>query len=750
MENSKLDELTQAIEDYITAVKVYGSNTDAIETLKKTFKSNNITIQDWNTIVQIINDIGDIESLSLENNFNIFNNLKDILEEVTTSLESKASKVEVAQALLEAIAPKLDIVNGIVVKNTISALGNLSDYNVGQVFYIRNDGKIYQLNSSYGLDLVFDFKYIDAGRVDSMEIIHVVNAYYNSIDIRLLDKNNNVITSASTLFTPATTTKAGLMPAKDKATLDNIPNVYETKNAAQNSHDSLHNEIVAETTRATGVEAQKESLGNKQTVVNDSTATDANYLSAKAVRDFVNSSITSGASFFRGNFDYLENVPSGKTGTTLLGIEWQTTDPDAPHFVSNNDYALVNDDETHYDEAWRYKYVLGTGWLAEYKVNEAPFTQAQLYAINSGITATKVGLYDEHISDTDIHVTTEDKTKWDDVVNKQNKVIYSETEPENPQENDVWVSDTLELEGNTVIGNGLKVTESGSTKTLSVDIDNIRIRTLDSLFVDVNFNKTFAQIRDEVKAASAISLMFSEVWLYDISNGTKTNIVNAIKNGDYDTYNPYVANTLFNNETSDTIMVGPDNIIINSLTPSGSSSDTISYEIYPIKVLKRHSLIVTGIRASERYCSSVGITSSIFKRFDTPKRDMYRHEIYLHGNSQIVVGTQYKNCEITIRCELYNYSEEEITTLAGLRAALGSAAVGISQERASTLANGTVYYLSSDLNYVDFQAIFVRSEPLTQSVIVGYLSKSLIGQPTIAETDSITNVTVVDYVNAIV
>ena len=40
------------------------------------------------------------------------------------------------------------------------------------------------------------------------------------------------------------------------------------------------------------------------------------------------------------------------------------------------------------------------------------FTQAQQAAIDSGIDATKVGLYDTHVGDMDIHVTPADKTTW--------------------------------------------------------------------------------------------------------------------------------------------------------------------------------------------------------------------------------------------------------------------------------------------------------------------------------------------------
>lgn len=131
-----------------------------------------------------------------------------------------------------------------------------------------------------------------------------------------------------------------------------------------------------------------------ETSIDTSTDTkDANYASIGAIKTFVNSSINSNAAFFRGNFDnYETSQESGNT--TLMGVAWQTTNPSAANYVTNNDYAYVNDDETHNHEAWRYIYVLGSGWEPQFKVNEAPFTASQLAAINSGITATIVSNLD--------------------------------------------------------------------------------------------------------------------------------------------------------------------------------------------------------------------------------------------------------------------------------------------------------------------------------------------------------------------
>ena len=63
---------------------------------------------------------------------------------------------------------------------------------------------------------------------------------------------------------------------------------------------------------------------------------------------------------------------------------------------TRNDYAIVLDDETHNDECTRYSYQ--NQWEYQYTVNESPMTQAQLNALNSGITSSKVSTYDGYAS----------------------------------------------------------------------------------------------------------------------------------------------------------------------------------------------------------------------------------------------------------------------------------------------------------------------------------------------------------------
>ena len=64
---------------------------------------------------------------------------------------------------------------------------------------------------------------------------------------------------------------------------------------------------------------------------------------------------------------------------------------------TRNDYCIVASDETHDNSVVRYIYQNGQ-WEYQYTVNETPLTQAQLDALNSGITSAKVTTYDWVVS----------------------------------------------------------------------------------------------------------------------------------------------------------------------------------------------------------------------------------------------------------------------------------------------------------------------------------------------------------------
>lgn len=79
---------------------------------------------------------------------------------------------------------------------------------------------------------------------------------------------------------------------------------------------------------------------------------------------------------------------------------------------TKNDYALVNGDEKHNGAITRYWYT-GSSWSFQYIVNNTPLNEQQLAALNSAITAAKVTAYDQHIANTNIHTTQQEKESWD-------------------------------------------------------------------------------------------------------------------------------------------------------------------------------------------------------------------------------------------------------------------------------------------------------------------------------------------------
>lgn len=110
-----------------------------------------------------------------------------------------------------------------------------------------------------------------------------------------------------------------------------------------------------------------------------------------ADRDFVNSSINNLAAF------YLTSNAEGDAFATKAALVA------GPYYFQGeirsatlNDYAIVIADETKNNASTRYMYD-GEQWDFQYIINDTPFTQDQVNAINSTITQEKVESYSAHI-----------------------------------------------------------------------------------------------------------------------------------------------------------------------------------------------------------------------------------------------------------------------------------------------------------------------------------------------------------------
>ena len=120
--------------------------------------------------------------------------------------------------------------------------------------------------------------------------------------------------------------------------------------------------------------------------------------------DYVNDAISSNLGAFRGNFNSEGDLP---TKAQVPGLE-------------KNDYAYVTTPVVtseglrfYYD---RYKFIDSPApghWNREYRVSGSTFTVNQLKAINSNWTNQLTDIAIDHFNDTVIHVTSEDKVRWD-------------------------------------------------------------------------------------------------------------------------------------------------------------------------------------------------------------------------------------------------------------------------------------------------------------------------------------------------
>ena len=142
--------------------------------------------------------------------------------------------------------------------------------------------------------------------------------------------------------------------------------------------------------------ASKAAVNTIQALI-PATASATNQLADK---DFVNSSIATATAEFRGSFTSLDELKA--TSGNL------------------NDYAFyLHTDNIGNKVVDRYKWTTA-GWLYEYTLNNSSFTAEQWAALNSAITATLVQSYNNHLKNSTIHITSDERTKWN------NKWDYNE------------------------------------------------------------------------------------------------------------------------------------------------------------------------------------------------------------------------------------------------------------------------------------------------------------------------------------
>ena len=190
---------------------------------------------------------------------------------------------------------------------------------------------------------------------------------------------------------------------KDYAQLQGKPSINGKELASgENSLEALGIQPKGDYTTASQLATTLENYASKAAVdtlqaLIPATATADNQLADK---DFVNSSIATATAEFKGSFTSLDELKA--TSGNL------------------NDYAFyLHKDSVGNSIVDRYKWTTA-GWIYEYTLNNSSFTAEQWAALNSAITATLVNSYNNHLNNSIIHITSDERTKWN------NKWDYNE------------------------------------------------------------------------------------------------------------------------------------------------------------------------------------------------------------------------------------------------------------------------------------------------------------------------------------
>ena len=208
---------------------------------------------------------------------------------------------------------------------------------------------------------------------------------------------------------------------------DNGTNLTELDVVIENLAKETQNRIKADNVLQDNINTEKQNRIDADNVLSQrvssieeiipSQASTSNKLADKA---FVNSTIQTNTANFRGNWNTWSDIPTD--------INLYPQDYAGGRTPTVNDYLVVQDASDYPSDTlageWRFKYtgVWSTnskiGWMPEYRVNEEPFTSEQWFAINSGITSTKVSSYDSHVTNkNNPHSVTKSQIGLGSVVN---------------------------------------------------------------------------------------------------------------------------------------------------------------------------------------------------------------------------------------------------------------------------------------------------------------------------------------------
>ena len=284
-----------------------------------------------------------------------------------------------------------------IVKNDVDNLSNSIDDLSNSIDALLQTG-VYSINGKTGnvvlknSDLENDTNYAteqyvqeNGGKIDKIVLNDNEQEIINKIVTLTIDKTTvglSNVDNTSDLNKPISTQTQTALDGLNQTITNNFNNLNSSIENETERATLAETEISTKLQQEMNTRVQEHGeIQGKIDTINSKIPNQASSTNQLADKDFVNSTINSSAAFFKGSF---------KSKAALDAVEWQTTDSSLTTYVTNNDYAYVETDETHNNEAWRYIYVKDntvSEWQPQFRVNESPFTQAQLDAINSGATA---------------------------------------------------------------------------------------------------------------------------------------------------------------------------------------------------------------------------------------------------------------------------------------------------------------------------------------------------------------------------
>ena len=283
-----------------------------------------------------------------------------------------------------------------IVKNDVDNLSNSIDDLSNSIDALLQTG-VYSINGKTGnvvlknSDLENDTNYAteqyvqeNGGKIDKIVLNDNEQEIINKIVTLTIDKTTvglSNVDNTSDLNKPISTQTQTALDRLNQTITNNFNNLNSSIENETERATLAETEISTKLQQEMNTRVQEHSeIQGKIDTINSKIPNQASSTNQLADKDFVNSTINSSAAFFKGSF---------KSKAALDAVEWQTTDSSLTTYVTNNDYAYIEADETHNNEAWRYIYVKDNSvseWQPQFRVNESPFTQAQLDAINSGAT----------------------------------------------------------------------------------------------------------------------------------------------------------------------------------------------------------------------------------------------------------------------------------------------------------------------------------------------------------------------------